>query len=569
MLMTIFKGGREMEKVWLKNYPKEVPHEIDLTSVSSIKSLIEERLKMFAGKNAYSCMGKTLSFSDIDTQSKAFACYLTEKLGLKKGDRIAIQLPNVLQFPVALFGAIRAGLIVVNTNPLYTEREMEHQFKDSGVKAIVILANFADKLEKILPKTSIKHIVITELGDSLNFPKSLIVNKVVKHVKKMVPTYHLPQAVSFNSAVKWGRGKRLRNVEIDINDTAILQYTGGTTGVAKGAELTNKNLLANMLQIRAWMLPKLEEGVEKVLTPLPLYHVFSFTVNGLAMTYYGAESILIPNPRDIPGFIKEMKSHKFTVMTGLNTLFNALMNDPGFDSVDFSQHKISVAGGMAMQRSVIEQWQKRTKTHIAEGYGLTESSPVICCNPIDGTEVVGTIGMPIPSTEVKVVDEEGNELGFNEAGELWARGPQVMKAYWNRPDETAKTITPDGWLKTGDVASIDESGYVRIVDRIKDMILVSGFNVYPNEVEDVIVKMPEVLEAAAVGVPDEKSGEVVKVFIVKKDESLSAEAVLAFCKENLTGYKRPKFVEFRKELPKSNVGKILRKELRPKAIQQA
>lgn len=553
-----------MERIWQKSYPEKVPFEIDLKGVTSIKQLIEERLKRFAGKNAYHCMGKDLTFSEIDTMSAAFACYLTENLGLKKGDRIAIQLPNVLQFPVALFGAIRAGLIVVNTNPLYTEREMEHQFKDSGVKAIVILANFAEKLEKILPKTSIKHIITTELGDFLGFPKSLIVNKVVKHVKKMVPSYHLPQEVSLNTCIKWGRGKRLKNIEIELSDTAILQYTGGTTGVAKGAELTHQNLLSNMMQIRCWMLPALEEGKEHIITPLPLYHVFSFTVNCLAMLYLGAENTLITNPRDIGGFIKDMKRKPFTVLTSLNTLFNALLNHPDFKTMDFSHLKISVAGGMAMQKSVIEAWQKETGTHIAEGYGLTETSPVLCCNPIDGTERIGTIGMPLPSTDIKIVGEDGKELPLGEEGELCAKGPQVMKGYWNRPEETAKTFDSDGWILTGDIAKVDEDGYFKIVDRKKDMILVSGFNVYPNEIEDVVAKMPEVLEVAAIGVPDEKSGEAVKIFVVKKEESVTAEQIISYCKENLTGYKRPKFVEFREELPKSNVGKILRKELRPK-----
>ena len=507
-------------------------------------------------------MGKDMTFSEIDTLSKAFACYLTEKLGLKQGDRIAIQLPNVLQFPIALFGAIRAGLIVVNTNPLYTEREMEHQFRDAGVKAIVILANFADKLQNILPQTSIKHVIITELGDLLGFPKSLIVNKVVKHVKKMVPRYHLPQAIPFHACLSWGRGKRLKPVDMDLDDTAILQYTGGTTGVAKGAELTHRNLLSNMMQIRCWMRSALEEGNEIILTPLPLYHVFSFTVNLLAFTYLGCKNILITNPRDIPGFIKEMKKHNYTVMTGLNTLFNALMNHKDFASLDFSRLKISVAGGMAMQKAVMARWLDMTGTHIAEGYGLTESSPVLCCNPIDGTERVGSIGMPLPSTDIKIVDEEGNEVAFGQEGELWAKGPQIMKGYWNKPEETAQVLTADGWLKTGDIARVDEQGYFQIVDRKKDMILVSGFNVYPNEIEDVIAKLEGVLEVAAIGVADEKSGEAVKVFVVKSDENLSAEQVMAYCKENLAGYKRPKFVEFRKELPKSNVGKILRKELR-------
>ncbi|MEC9281072.1 MAG: AMP-binding protein [Bdellovibrionota bacterium] len=550
-----------MERIWQKSYPAGVDLEIDLKNFKNIKQLVEEKMKVYAGKEAFHCMGKDLTFSDLDTRSKAFACYLTENLGLKKGDRIAIQMPNVLQFPIALFGAVRAGLVVVNTNPLYTEREMEHQFKDAGVKAIVILANFADKLEKILPKTSIKHVIVTELGDQLGFPKSLIVNKVVKHIKKMVPNFHLPQAIDFNHCIKWGRGKRLRPVEMELDDTAILQYTGGTTGVAKGAELTHRNLLSNMMQIRCWMRTALKEGEEVILTPLPLYHVFSFTVNLLAFTYLGCKNVLITNPRDIPGFIKEMKAHKFTVMTGLNTLFNALMNHPEFSSVDFSPLKISVAGGMAMQKAVMERWLEKTGTHIAEGYGLTETSPVLCCNPIDGSEKVGSIGLPLPSTDIMICDDDGNEVPMGEAGELWAKGPQVMKGYWNRPDETEKIITNDGWLKTGDVAMVDEQGYFKIVDRKKDMILVSGFNVYPNEIEDVVVKMEKVLEVAAIGVPDERSGEVVKVFVVKKDDGLTAEEILNFCKENLTGYKRPKFVEFRDELPKSNVGKILRKEL--------
>ncbi|MFK8138821.1 MAG: AMP-binding protein [Bdellovibrionales bacterium] len=551
-----------MEKTWVSNYPAGVKPEIDITEYNSIRDLIDEKFKTYAGLDAYHCMGRDLSFADIDTMSRAFAAYLTQDLGLKKGDRIALQMPNILQYPVALFGAIRAGLVVVNTNPLYTAREMEHQFKDSGAKAIVILANFADKLQEVLPKTSIKHIIVTELGDLLGFPKSILVNKVVKHVKKMVPKYHLPQAIKFNHCIQRGRGKKLSKVEIDINETAILQYTGGTTGVAKGAELSHKNLLANMLQIREWMQPVLKAGEEVILTPLPLYHVFSFTVNCLAFTYMGGKNILITNPRDIPGFIREMKTHKFTIMTGLNTLFNALMNNEDFKTIDFSNLKITVAGGMAMQEAVMKRWLETTKTHIAEGYGLTESSPVLCCNPIDGTEKIGSIGMPLPSTDIKIANDDGSEVESGERGELWAKGPQVMKGYWKKPEETTKIITEDGWLRTGDVAVIDEQGYFKIVDRIKDMILVSGFNVYPNEIEDVVARHPDVLEVAAVGVKDEKSGEIVKIFIVPRNENCTKESVKAFCKENLTGYKVPRLIEFKDELPKSNVGKILRRKLR-------
>lgn len=550
-----------MEKLWLKKYPKGVNSEVDYKQYNSIRDLVNQKLEDFSSNIAYTCMGKDLKYSDVDRLSNAFACFLTHKLGLKKGDRIAIQMPNVLQFPIALFGAVRAGLIVVNTNPLYTAREMEHQFIDSGAKAIVILANFADKLQEILPKTSIKHVVVTELGDLLGFPKSLLVNTVVKHVKKMVPRYSLPQAYSFNEAINWGKFKELPEISISLDDTAVLQYTGGTTGVSKGAELTHQNLLANMLQCKEWMKPVFKESEETVLTPLPMYHVFSFTVNCMLFVTLGARNVLITNPRDIPGFIKEMKKYKFTVMTGLNTLFNALMNHPDFTSIDFSTLKVSVAGGMAMQESVTKRWMEMTGTHIAEGYGLTESSPVLCCNPIDGTETIGTIGMPLPSTEIQIIKEDGGHASQGESGELWAKGPQVMKGYWNRPEETAKVIE-DGWLKTGDVAVMLDTGYFKIVDRIKDMILVSGFNVYPNEIEDIVAKHSDVLEVAAVGVPDEKSGEVVKLFIVPKNKDLGMDEIYDFCKENLTAYKRPKFIEFREELPKTNVGKILRRVLR-------
>jgi len=551
-----------MEAIWRKSYPAGVNHEIDLAKYNSVIDVYREAVNRYDKGIAYTNMGADLTFVELDRLSKNFAAYLQKDLGLKKGDRIALQMPNLLQFPIALFAAFRAGLIVTNINPLYTEREMAHQLKDSSAETIIIVANFAKKLENILPDTQIKNIIITEIGDLLGFPKSLLVNSVIKYVKKMVPTYSLQQAVAFNKALALGSNHTLDEVRLELSDTAFLQYTGGTTGIAKGAELTHKNIVANMLQVREWMKPILVEGKEEVISPLPLYHIFSLSVNCLAFLSYGARNILITNPRDIPGFVKEMQKYNFTAMTGLNTLYNALLNNEEFCSMDFSKLKISVAGGMAMQKSVSERWYKTTGTKIVEGYGLTESSPVLTVNPVDGTDQIGTIGVPVPSTMVKVMKEDGSEAGFNEPGELWATGPQIMKGYWNRPEETAKTLTADGWLKTGDIAEMHADGFIQIVDRMKDMILVSGFNVYPNELEDVVAGHEKVLEVAAVGVEDEKCGEVPKLFIVKKDESLTEEEVLAYCKVNLTGYKRPKFVEFIAELPKSNVGKILRKDLR-------
>lgn len=547
---------------WLQHYPAAVPQKINIQQYEQIMDVFNEACKKYSSQKAFTNMGVDISYQDLDRLVGNFASFLQNELHLKKGDRIAIQMPNVLQFPVAVFGALRAGLVVVNTNPLYTAKEMQHQFKDSGAKAIVILANYAHLLETIIKETDIESVIVTEIGDLFPFPKGLIVNSVVKFVKKMVPAYNLPQAYSFKMALELGSLKSYQSVLVKSSDTAFLQYTGGTTGVSKGAVLSHKNIISNMLQICAWMKPLLKEGQEACLTPLPMYHIFSLTVNCLAFMQYGSQNILITNPRDIPAFIKEMRTHHFTIMSGVNTLFNALMNHPDFQKIDFSKTKICVAGAMALQKAVSEKWVRMTKMRIVEGYGLTEASPVVCCNPIDGTDRVGTIGLPLPETQIKILSDEGQELPIGEAGELCVKGPQVMEGYWQRPDETAKVLTKDGWLKTGDVAVVDKDGFVKIVDRKKDMILVSGFNVYPNEVEDAISSHPGVLEVAAVGSPDEHSGEVVKVVIVKKDPNLTDHDVIEHARKTLTNYKVPKIVEFRNELPKTNVGKILRRALR-------
>lgn len=550
-----------MEKIWLPRYPKNIPHEININQYASILDLYNETITKFNNLPAFTNMGVTFSFAELDEMANQFASFLQNELKLEKGDRIAIQMPNLLQFPVAAFGALKAGLIIVNTNPLYTAPEMEHQFKDSGAKAIVILANYGHLLEKIIRETKIESVVVTEIGDLFPTPKRLLVNSVVKYVKKMVPSYNLPQAYKFREALQIGALKEYKKVPLSHDDIAFLQYTGGTTGVSKGAILSHKNIIANVLQIGTWMTPKLQEGQEVALAALPLYHIFSLTVNCLAFMRYGAQNILITNPRDIPAFIKDMKKYPFTIMTGVNTLYNALMNHPDFTTIDFSRVKISVAGAMALQRSVSERWLQMTKTMVVEGYGLTEASPVVCCNPIDGTDRVGTIGMPLPSTDIKLVDDDGNEVPMGEPGELCCLGPQVMQGYWQRPDETQKVLSK-GWLKTGDVAVADKDGFFKIVDRKKDMILVSGFNVYPNEVEEAVASHPGVLEVAAIGIPDEHSGESVKVVVVKKDPALTAEQVIQHAKQSLTNYKVPRTVEFRTELPKTNVGKILRRALR-------
>lgn len=558
-----------MEKIWLKHYQKSVPHDIDLSMFDNIPEVLTKSCERFPQNDCFSNMGHCISYSELNLLSTQFAAFLQNELKLKKGDRIAIQLPNILQYPICMFGALKAGLIVVNTNPLYTEREMKHQFNDSGAKAVIILANFAHHLEKIKAETKIEHVIITEIGDALSLPKRILVNSVIKYVKKMVPAFHIEGSFSYLESMKIGRLLPLHAVEMKLDDTAFLQYTGGTTGVSKGAVLTHRNIMANMEQIRVWMLPSLVEGGEVALMPLPMYHIFCLTVNCLALVRYGVHNIMVTNPRDLPSLIKEFKSYPISLMTGVNTLFNALNHNEEFQKLNFSKFKFSVAGGMALQTSVAKRWKEITGTEIFEGYGLTESSPVASVNPIDGSGKIGSIGIPLPSTELGIMNDDGKLLGIGEIGEICIRGPQVMKEYWNQVEETKKVLTADGWLKTGDIGYMDEDGYSKIVDRKKDMILVSGFNVYPNEVEDVIASHPGVLEVAAIGVPDEKSGEVVKIFVVKRDPSLSAEDLMAHAKQNLAGYKIPKHIEFRKELPKTNVGKILRRELRNQNVSQS
>jgi len=545
---------------WLTNYPSGVPANIDAEAYASLVALFEECFKKYGSKPAFSCMGKELSYRQIDKLSKDFGAYLQSR-GLEKGDKIALMMPNLLQYPIALLGALRAGLVVVNTNPLYTPREMHHQFSDAGVKAIVIAENFASKLEQILPDTSIKMVITTSIGELLGMLKGTVVNLVVRRLKKMVPAYNIPNSVTFKEALSLGKRFKLKDLEHSPEDVILLQYTGGTTGVSKGAMLTNKNLVANMLQVRAYIGPFLEEGKEIALCPLPMYHIFAFTVNCLAMMELGALSVLITNARDLDTVIGAMKSYKVSLMTGVNTLFNALTNNANFKALDFSSLKVTVGGGMAVQRPVAESWQRITGCILSEGYGMTEASPVVTVNPLDSTGKIGSIGLPLPSTDVRIVDEQGNVLAAEQIGEIQVKGPQVMKGYYMRPEETNKTIL-DGWLCTGDIGRMLPEGFFQIVDRKKDMILVSGFNVYPNEIEEVLAGHPKVLEVAAIGIPDKKSGEAVKVFVVKKDKSLSEKELVGYCKENLTGYKVPKEVEFRKELPKTNVGKILRRELR-------
>lgn len=543
---------------WLKQYPKEVNSEINPDKYSSVLEFYEECINQYRDLPAYTNMGKTLSFAEADQLATAFAAWIQNKTNLKPGDRIAIQMPNLLQYPIVFFGALKAGLIIVNTNPLYTEREMEHQFKDSGAKGIIILSNFASKLEEVLKNTSIETVIITNIGDILGGLKGSIVNFVVKNIKKMVPSYNLPQAYKLKNVLTEGKSLSYKKPSLKNTDVFILQYTGGTTGVAKGAMLTHRNILANVEQSYAWFKPMLKDSQEIVIAPLPLYHIFALTANLLTMMKFGAKNVLITNPRDMKAFIKELKKEKFSVMTGLNTLFNGLLNQDDFASVDFSEFKVAVGGGMAVQKAVAERWQKVTGTPIAEGYGLTETSPVASVNPVDGRIKLGTIGLPLPSTEFKIADDNGNALGVEERGEIWIKGPQVMAGYWNKPEETAKIMEGE-WLKTGDVGVMDEEGFFRIVDRKKEMILVSGFNVYPNEVEEVIAMHPKVLECGVKGVTDEKSTEAVKAFIVKKDPSLTEEEMKEHCKKYLTSYKVPKHIAFRESLPKSNVGKILRR----------
>lgn len=552
-----------MEKIWLKNYQAGVPSNIEeqMEKYRSLGDIFEESFSKFSQSPAFTCMGKSLSYQELDNLSQKFASYLQNDLKLQKGDRVALMMPNILQYPVALCGILRGGFVAVNVNPLYTARELEHQLKDAGVKAIIIFENAAHTLEAILQKTEVKHILTTSIGDMLGFPKSLLVNFVIKKVKKMVPEYNLPGAKNFVAELQKGNEKTFKKPEMKITDIAFLQYTGGTTGVAKGAILTHRNILANLCQARAWLSPAISIGNEQVISPLPLYHIFSLTVSFIFISV-GAQNILITNPRDMPGFVKELKKYKFSVITGVNTLFNGLLNNEHFASVDFSNLKIALGGGMAVQKAVAEKWKKVTGKVLIEAYGLTETSPAACVNPLNIKEYNGFIGLPISSTDVVIKDDDNKTLGIDEVGEICIKGPQVMPGYWNRDDETAKVMTTDGFFKTGDIGVMNSDGFVKIVDRKKDMILVSGFNVYPNEIEDVVATHPKVFEVAAIGVPDEKTTEAIKLFIVKKDESLTAEEIISFCRGQLTNYKIPRQVEFRKELPKTNVGKILRKDLR-------
>jgi len=549
-----------MERIWLKSYPPGVPAEIDISQHRSLVELFDASIRQFGARPAFHNMGKQITFAELEALSRAFGAWLQAK-GLAKGARVAIMMPNCLQYPVAMFGTLRAGCTVVNVNPLYTPRELEHQLKDSGAEVIVILENMAHTLEEVLARTPLKHVVVTSLGEMLGL-KGLIVNFVVRNVKKMVPAFELPNAIRLKDALAEGARKSLATPPLGHDDIAFLQYTGGTTGVSKGAMLLHRNILANIEQSAAWLLPGLQGEAAVIITALPLYHIFSLTVNCLLMMKIGGLNVLITNPRDIPGFVKELAQHRYNIITGVNTLFNAFLHNEEFVKLDFSHLKICVGGGMAVQKAVADKWKEVTGRTLLEGYGLTETSPSATMNPLNLQAYSGSIGLPLPSTEIALRDDNRQDVGLGEAGEICIRGPQVMKGYWQRPDETAKVIGPDGFLYTGDVGVMDDKGFVRIVDRKKDMILVSGFNVYPNEIEQVVAMHPGVLEVAAIGVPDEHSGEVPKLFIVKKDPSLTEAAVLDFCKEQLTGYKRPKHVEFRAELPKTNVGKILRRALR-------
>ena len=550
-----------MEKIWLKSYPPGVPAEVNLGEFSSLKDILNKSCDKFRHRPAFSCMGKTLSYDDLDQLTARFAAYL-QSMGLSKGDRVAIMMPNILQYPVALFGVLRAGLIVVNTNPLYTPRELAHQLEDSGAKAIVIVENFAATLQQVIAKTHVKHVITTQIGDLLGFPKSWLVNLIIKYKKKLIPKWSIEGAITLSQALSLGANATYTAPHISQEDLAFLQYTGGTTGVPKGAMLSHGNIVANLQQNAAWIGGHLKEGEEVVITALPLYHIFSLTANCLTFMKYGAHNILITNPKDMAGFVAEMAKYPFSVITGVNTLFNALLNTPGFEKLDFSKIKVALGGGMAVQRAVAERWQQVTKKPLMEAYGLTETSPGVCMNPTDITAYNGTIGLPMPSTIITIRDDDGKILPPGERGEICIVGPQVMKGYWNRPDETAKVMTPDNAFRSGDIGIMNPEGFIKIVDRKKDMILVSGFNVYPNEIEDVVALCPGVMEVCAVAADDEKSGEVVRVVIVKKDPSLTREKVLEHCKQHLTGYKVPKLVEFWKELPKTNVGKVLRREVK-------
>lgn len=552
-----------MEKIWLRSYPPGMPAEVDVDRYPSLKALLEASCERFRPLPAFSNMGVTLSYGELDRLSRAFAAYLQQRLGLGKGERVALMMPNLLQYPVALFGALRAGLTVVNVNPLYTPRELQHQLEDAGAVAIVVLENFAHTVAQVLERVPLRHVVVTRVGDLLGFPKGIAVTAIVRYVKKMVPAWRIPAAVPWRRALAEGEALALADVQVGPGDIAFLQYTGGTTGVPKGAVLTHRNMVANLEQTSAWIAPKLHEGVEVVVTALPLYHVFSLTANLLTFLRLGARNVLITNPRDIPAFVAELRKVPFTAITGVNTLFNALLNAPGIREANRGTLKVAVGGGMAVQRAVAHRWHEMFGVPLIEGYGLTEASPVVCANPLDIEEYTGTIGLPLPSTEVCIRDDDGRESPLGTVGELCVRGPQVMQGYWQRPDETARVLTSDGWLRTGDLAAMDERGYVRLVDRKKDIILVSGFNVYPNEVEDVVMMHPGVLEVAAIGVPDPRAGEIVEAVVVRKDPALTETELLEHCRRQLAGYKVPKRIVFRAEpLPKTDIGKVLRRRVR-------
>jgi long-chain acyl-CoA synthetase len=556
-----------MEKIWLTQYQEGVPAEVNLAEYHSLKDILEKSCARFGDLPAFTNMGASITYGELDRLTRHFGAYLQNHLNLGKGARVAIMMPNLLQYPVALFGTLRAGLTVVNVNPLYTPRELRHQLRDSGAEVIVVLENFARTLQEVLPDTAVKTVVTTQIGDMLPPIKSWVVNFMVKHVKKMVPEWRIAGVHEFHQALAFGAERNLEDVSLGHGDIAFLQYTGGTTGVAKGAILTHGNIVANLQQTSAWIGSTLQEGAETIVTALPLYHIFSLTVNCLTFMKWGANNVLITNPRDIPGFIKELKKVRFSVITGVNTLYNALLHAPGIREIDVSGLKISVGGGMAVQRAVAEKWKEIMGVPLIEGYGLTETSPIVCVNPLDVRDYSGAIGLPVPSTDVSIRDDAGKELGIGEVGEICVRGPQVMRGYWNMPEETAKVLTADGWFRSGDMGLVDERGFVRVTDRKKDLILVSGFNVYPNEVEDVVVMHPGVLECAAIGVPDEHSGEAVKVIVVRKDPNLTAEELIKHCRKHLTGYKVPHQVVFRTEpLPKTNVGKVLRRVLRDEEL---
>ncbi|WP_049226450.1 AMP-binding protein [Neisseria sicca] len=554
-----------MEKLWLNSYEQGVNAEIDITQYSSISDVFRQSVEKFAHQPAFQNMGKMLTYAEVGKLAENFASYLQNVLKLPRGERVAIMLPNLLQYPIALFGILQAGLVAVNTNPLYTPRELEHQLKDSGATTIIVLENFANTLELVLPRTQIKHVIVASVGEMFGFFKGTLMNFVLRKIKKMVPEYRISGAIPFQTTLKEGAAHTFRPVTLTREDTALLQYTGGTTGVAKGAVLSHGNICANMLQAKEWIKNQLREGKETVIAALPLYHIFALTVNLMIFTNAGSKIILITNPRDMKGFIGELKKERISVFIGVNTLFNGMVNQPDFAAVDFSNLRLTLGGGMATQKAVAEKWKKITGTPIVEAYGLTEASPGVCCNPLNIEAYSGGIGLPVPSTEVELRDADGKEVGIGQPGELWVRGPQVMKGYWNRPEETAKTIDARGFLETGDIAVMDEKGWLKLVDRKKDLIVVSGFNVYPNEIEEVISHNDKVMEVACIGVPNEKTGEALKVFVVKKDPSLTKEELIEFCRTELTAYKVPKDIEFRDELPKSNVGKILRRELREQA----